>query len=175
MPPHCDSLDGPVVSAARAALDANDVELVLPYVNMDGEGELRDAFDVVVHARTQGVEAKQVADLYFFETAVRVHRAGEGAPFTGLKPAGLDVGPVIPVAEEAIAAGSPDRLVDFLTNAVREEVTRRYEAMHRAKQQASAGVDQAREYVDAMLGLEVWSHKLYGAVKAEPHGHHKDT
>lgn len=175
MPPHCDSLDGPVVSAARAALDANDVELVLPYVKKDGERELRDAFDVVVRARAQGVEAKEVADVYFFETAVRVHRAGEGAPFTGLRPAGLDVGPVIPIAEDAIAAGSPDKLVDFLTNAVREEVSRRYEAMRQAKQQASAGVDQAREYVDAMLGLEVWSHKLYGAVRAEPHGDHKDT
>jgi Family of unknown function (DUF6448) len=76
MPPHCDSLDGPVVSAARAALDANDVELVLPYVKKDGERELRDAFDVVVRGRAQGVEAKQVADLYFFETAVRLHPPG---------------------------------------------------------------------------------------------------
>jgi hypothetical protein len=33
MPPHCDSLDGPVVTAARRALDAGNVDLVLPFVH----------------------------------------------------------------------------------------------------------------------------------------------
>jgi hypothetical protein len=32
----------------------------------------------------------------------RLHRPGEGAPYTGLKPAGQDFGPVIPAAEHAI-------------------------------------------------------------------------
>jgi hypothetical protein len=32
MPPHCDSLDGPVVTAAREALDTTDVDLILPFV-----------------------------------------------------------------------------------------------------------------------------------------------
>jgi hypothetical protein len=30
MPPHYDSLDGPVVTAARSALDEGDVDIVLP-------------------------------------------------------------------------------------------------------------------------------------------------
>ena len=96
MPPHCDSLDGPVVAAARQALDAGDVHLILPFVHLEGAEEVRDAFDKTMKARAMGAEARDVADRWFFETAVRVHRAGEGAPFTGLKPAGLDVGPVIP-------------------------------------------------------------------------------
>ena len=49
-----------------------------------------------------------MADLYFFETVVRVHRAGEGAAYNGLKPAGLDEGPVIPIAEKAIETASPE-------------------------------------------------------------------
>ena len=40
MPPHCDSLDGPVVTAARQALEADDVDLVLPFVHADGETEV---------------------------------------------------------------------------------------------------------------------------------------
>ena len=32
MPPHCDSIDGPVVKAAIRALDEGSVELVLPFV-----------------------------------------------------------------------------------------------------------------------------------------------
>lgn len=37
-------------------------------------------------------------------------------------------------------------------------------------------VKRAREYVEAMLGLEVYSHTLYSAMKADSHegkhGHH---
>ena len=96
VPPHCDSLDGPVVQAALRALDADNVDLVRPYVHESGEAELRQAFDLSRKARAQGPEAREVADRYFFETAVRIHRTGEGAAYTGLKPAGLDVGPVFP-------------------------------------------------------------------------------
>jgi Family of unknown function (DUF6448) len=172
MPPHRDSLDGPVVTAARDALANDDVDLILPFVKKDGEPEVRAAFDLAVKARSQGPEARQVADRFFFETVVRVHRAGEGAPF-GLKPAGLDVGPVIPVAEEAIASGSPVGLIDFLTAAVRTEVRARFDGMVDAKKRSSGDVDDERQYVEAMLGLEVWSHKLYGAVKAAPHSSHE--
>lgn len=173
MPPHCDSLDGPVVTAARDALAREDVDLILPFVKKDGEPEVRAAFDLAVKARAQGPEARQVADRFFFETVVRVHRAGEGAPFTGLKPAGLDVGPVIPIAEQAIARGTPEDLIAFLTAALRTEVTARFDAMLDAKPRASGSVDDEREYVEAMLGLQVWSHKLYGAMKAAPHGKHE--
>ena len=87
MPPHCDSMDGPVVKAARLALETKNVNLVLPYVPKEGEAEVIRAFDRVLPLRADG--AREIADLYFFETVVRIHRAGEGAPYTGLKPAGL--------------------------------------------------------------------------------------
>lgn len=82
MPPHCDTLDGPVVVAARQALEVDDVDVVLPFVPVDGEHEVRAAFDLTRKARIQGPEAQQVADLYFFDTVVRVRRRGERAPHT---------------------------------------------------------------------------------------------
>jgi len=169
MPPHCDSLDGPVVRAARGALDHEDPQLVLPYVHESGETEVRRAFDLAVKARTQGAEAREVADLYFFETVVRVHRAGEGAPFTGLKPAGLDVGPVIPLAERAIERGDPADLADFLGAGIRDEVIVRFAALMKLKTHAGDDVAASRRYVTAMLGLQVWAHKLHGAVHAGAH------
>jgi hypothetical protein len=42
------------------------------------------------------------------------------------------------------------------------------------KEHADKSVDDAREYVEAMLGLQVWSHKLYGCAKAEPHDEHHE-
>jgi hypothetical protein len=169
MPPHCDSLDGPVVTAAKQALEKLNVDLILPYVKKSGEGEIRKAYEKSIKAREQGGAAREVADLYFFETVVRIHREGEGADFTGLKPAGLDVGPVIPVAEKAIEIGSPTELEKILCGTVKEEIHHRLEEVMHLKEHAGHGVDHAREYVEAMLGLQVWSHKLYNCAKSSAH------
>lgn len=171
MPPHCDSMDGPVVTVARRALETTDVDLVLPYVPYAGEAEVREAFDLAVKARALGAEACDVADRWFFETVVRVHRAGEGAPFTGLKPAGLDVGPVIPAAELALESGSSDPLVDVLCSTIRDQVERRHRHAMALKARAGDGVPQAREHVEAMLGLQVWAHGVYKQATADAHAH----
>jgi hypothetical protein len=92
MLPHGDSMDGPVVKAAMKALDTRDVRAVLPFVPKQGEAEVTEVFEKVINARLQSSEAREVADRHSFETVVRIHRAGEGAPFTGLKPAGLGHG-----------------------------------------------------------------------------------
>jgi hypothetical protein len=95
---------------------------------------------------------------------VPLHRAGEGAPYTGLKPAGLDVGPVIPVAEKAIDAGSPDALIRLLSDTLRQEVQHRFEHIKHLRDHRPDDVAKAREYLEAMLGLEVYSHQLYQAI-----------
>ncbi len=168
MPPHCDSMDGPVVKAAIQALEKEDVNLILPFVPADGEGEVIEVFRKVLPLRKNG--ARDVADRYFFETVVRVHRAGEGAPFTGLKPAGLDVGPVIPFAEKAIESGRVEDLEAKLTGIVAAEVRKRFERMRHLQAHASHGLPAAREYTSAMLGLQVWAHGVYQAAISEPHG-----
>jgi hypothetical protein len=171
MPPHCDSLDGPVVTAARAALDAADVTVVLPYVGEDAEGEVRAAFSLSSQARVHGGAARDAADLYFFDTVVRLHRTGEGAPYTGLKPAGLDVGPVIPLAERAIASTDPNELAEFLADAVRAEVAKRFGAVQDARARTDSDVAAARRFVNASLGLQVWAHHLNKAIHAPAHEH----
>src|SRR3546814_17387731 len=105
MPPHCDSLDGPVVVAARKALEEGRVELVLPFVPADGEAEVTAVFDQSMAIRGASPAVSAVADSWFFDTVVRVHRAVEGAPYTGLQPAGLREGPVTPVAERTLETG----------------------------------------------------------------------
>lgn len=170
MPRHCDSLDGPVVKAARAALAASNVDLLLPYVKAESERELSVAFALAQRAREQGGAASEVAERDLFETAVRLHRAGEGEAFTGLKPAGLDVGPIIPVAEHAIEAGSPDELEHALVEELRHEIEHRFEATRRALPHTGASVAETRTFVEAMLGLQVWAHGVHLALAAQPHG-----
>lgn len=175
MPPHCDTMDGPVVTAARRALETGNVNLILPFVPESGAPEVQSAFDKVQKARAQGAEARDVADRFFFETVVRIHRAGEGAPFTGLKPAGLDEGPAIPVAEQAIETGSPDKLILFLSETLRHEIENRFDHMMKLRSGDTDDVGRARQYVEAMLGLEVFSHKIYQAMKAGPHAGHNES
>ena len=170
MPPHCDSLDGPVVAAARDALRHENVALVLPYVPEAAENEVHEAFSRCLRARREGPAAHRVADRWFYETVVRLHRAGEGAPFTGLKPAGLDVGPVIPVAEEALASDDVGPLVALLTDIVRDQTQQRFERVAKLRANAGNGVASDRAYVSAMLGLQVWAHHLAKAATAEAHG-----
>lgn len=177
MPPHCDALDGPVVTVAKQALEAGRVELILPFVPAEGEAEVRSAFDQTMAIRGQSPDLAEFADRWFFENVVRVHRAGEGAPYTGLKPAGLSEGPVVPVAERALETGSGDELIGVLSDIVAEQVKHRLDHAMELKTHADAGVGEAREYVEAMLGLQVWSHKLYLAALASAHGgqHHHES
>jgi hypothetical protein len=152
------------------------VDLILPFVPADGEAEVTQAFEETMARRGQSSEVAAFADRWFFENVVRVHRAGEGAPYTGLKPAGLSAGPVIPVAERALESGSPDELIAVLHDIVAEQVKHRLDQALQLKTHADAGVREAREYVEAMLGLQVWSHKLYLAALASAHEgeHHHD-
>jgi Family of unknown function (DUF6448) len=171
MPPHCDSLDGPVVGAAREALEAGDVAIVLPFVPERDEEDVRAAFTVAMPVRAMGDQAGAVADRLFFETVVRIHRAGEGAPYTGLKPAGSPVGLVIPIAEEAVASGSIDRLTTYLIGVLQDELSRRLSRVMTLAANKDRSVADARRYVEAMLGFEVYSHSLLKALSAHDTHH----
>lgn len=170
MPPHCDSMDGPVVTAAQKALAADDVDLVLPYVPASGEDEVRDAFDRVMPLHAADGPGADVARLWFDETVVRVHRAGEHAPYTGLKPAGLDVGPVIPLAEKAVESGEAGEVFQALAAELHHELTRRLDNVQRLAARKDESVPAARDYVHAMLGFEVYANNVHQALQAEPHG-----
>src|SRR5687768_12252404 len=65
---HCDTLDGPVVSAARKGLESGNVNLVLVWVQKKDEAEIRNAFQKARSVRKTGGDAKELADTYFFET-----------------------------------------------------------------------------------------------------------
>jgi hypothetical protein len=166
MPPHCDSLDGPVVAAARQALVAGDVDVILPYVPADGEEEIRAAFARVFPLCTDRGEAAAVAQQWFFETVVRIHRAGEHAPYTGLKPAGLDVGPAIPLAERDMESGDVADVHRLRAVDMRHEVAGR-QVMRQLVNRGGYSVAGRRECVHAMLGLQVYGSRVYQCLRTD--------
>jgi Family of unknown function (DUF6448) len=171
---HCDALDGPVATAALEALETQNVNLVLPYAPASAEAELSAALDQAVAARASGPATKAVADRYFVETAVRLHRAGEGAPYTGVQPAGTDFGPVIPAAERALETGDTMTLEALLAEEVRHAIRERFtEGM--AKQSASkestthADVAAARDRVSAEFAFIGLAEGIHRAIEGAGH------
>ena len=79
----------------------------------------------------------------------------------------------MPVAEQAIEAGSPDELVQLLNRMVEQEVLERFEHVMHLKAHANGDVEANREYVESMLGLQVWSHSIYEALHASAHEVHQ--
>lgn len=172
---HCDGLDGPVVAAAEQALQTGDVNRVLIWVRPEDEDQIKAAFGETLAIRKLNPEAQAFADRYFFETLVRVHRAGEGAPYTGLKPAGRDLGPAIPAADRAIAAGSEEALVQILTDEVREGLSRRFKELSDKKKFAADDVTAGREYVESYVTFIHYVENLHEAAERPVAGHYQET
>ena len=168
---HCDTLDGPVVTQARQALEKGDVKIVLPWVAADKEKEIREAFDLVAAVRGKGPKEKELADRYFFETLVRIHREGEGAPYTGLKAAGMDLGPAIPAADKALESGDPRPLLSLINEKVHEGIHKYYMAAKEKKAHAGESVEAGRAYVNAYVPYLHFVERLYtDAVTPIAHG-----
>jgi hypothetical protein len=159
---HCDTLDGPVVGAARQALDSGNVNLVLGWVQKKDEAEVRNAFQKAVAVRKTGAAAKDLADMYFFETLVRVHRAGEGAPYTGLKPAG-EIEPSIALADKSIETGKLEPVANALTERMHQGLHKQFEAVVAKKSYKPGDVAATRAYVQAYVPYVHYVERLYDA------------
>lgn len=171
---HCDGMDGPVVTLARKALDTGNINLILPWVPQDSEPEIRRAFDHSLSVRKLGPEAKGLADTFFFETIVRVHRASEGAPYTGLKPAGIDLGPAIPAADEALDSGSTEAVEKLLTEAIHKKLREHFHAALSQKKHAPNDVAAGRRYVQAYVPYVHYVEGLWEAANGSAEGHYPE-
>ncbi|MDZ7289422.1 MAG: DUF6448 family protein [candidate division KSB1 bacterium] len=172
---HCDGLDGPVVKAAQKALETGNVNLVLIWVRPNDEAEIKKAFEQTLQVRKLSPQAQQLADMYFFETLVRIHRAGEGAPYTGLKPAGRDLGPAIPAGDKALEAGSAEPLLQLLTDTMHNGLHETFSAALAKKRFNKDDVEAGREYVQAYVTFIHYVEGLYEAAKKPEAGHSHET
>lgn len=168
---HCDGLDGPVVTVARKALETGNINLVLPWVRAEDEGEIRKVFDQAQTVRKLGGEARELADTHFFETLVRIHRAGEGAPFGGLQPAGRDLGPAVPAADQALETGSISQVEKLLTDAIRNGVHKHFDAALGHRKFDPDDVEAGRAYVEAYVPYVHYVERLWQAAQGTAHGH----
>lgn len=168
---HCDGLDGPVVKAAQKALATNNVNLVLAWVQPKDEPELKAAYQRTLSVRRLSPESKALAERHLFETLVRLHRSGEGAPYTGLKPAGRDLGPALPAADHAIESGELRVLEKLLVDDLRRNLHSSFEQVQSKKKYDPNDVAAGRDYVKAYVEYIHFVERLHEASMKPADGH----
>jgi len=161
---HCDTLDGPVVAAARKALDAGNVSLVLLWVQKKDEADVRRHFDRTLTVRKLNAQARELADLYFFETLVRIHRAGEGAGYTGLKPAGR-IEPPIAAADRSLESSKLQEVAQLIAKRMEQGLHRNFEAVMSRKNYSPNDLAAGRAFAHAYVEYTHYVERLYGAAE----------
>jgi len=166
---HCDSLDGPVVLAAKAALESGSPAPVLAWVQPGDEAAIKEAFQKTREVRKLGSKAAELADTWFFETLVRVHRAGEGAPYTGLKPAG-SAEEIVKELDASIGKGDISELAGKIGSHAEHLINEKFAALLPLKKEADKSVEKGRAYVAAYVEFMHYVENVKNAVHAS--GHH---
>ena len=172
---HCDQVEGPVVNDARAALKTENVTEVLKWIPAEGEEEIREAFERTLAVRGESPEAQKLADRYFFETVVRIHRASEGAAFTGLKPADAPVPPAIQRTDDALANGRVDELATDIADAVEKSIRTHYAATLEARRDRDESVQAGREFVAQYVPFMHYVKRIHDTVQQGPQPLGKDV
>ena len=157
---HCDALSGPVVSAAKKSIETGNINYVLIWIPENSEEDLKKALQKTITARKLGKEAKEVADKWFYETAVRLHRAGEGEGFTGLKPEG-PTDPIVEKAEKAIVKENAEDIIELMENTVENILRERFQRVLQTKSYDTDDVSAGRKYIEAYIEFVVFAHHLY--------------
>ncbi|MBE0538465.1 MAG: hypothetical protein IH620_02030 [Ignavibacterium sp.] len=147
---HCDSYDGPVIKDAEKALEANNVNLVLKWVSKEQEKEITPLFRKTYELRDGDKEVYEIVKKHFFETLVRLHRETEGAPYTGLKPAGTTK-QIIKMTDKALDENSVDDFLQKLNNHMDNVVREKFNKVSELNKVKDNSVEKGREFVAAYV------------------------
>jgi len=169
---HCDTTKGPIIPEAKAALEKGDVTPILKWVKQDNEAEIRAAFTKAVAVRAEGSKAKELADQYFLETLIRLHRAGEGAPYTGIKDDPVE--PIVAMAEKALANGSPDEMSKKISGHMTAAIRKKFTKVLEAKKNKDKSVEAGREFVEAYVTYMHYVEGIHTAIMSTG-GHHAEA
>lgn len=167
---HCDAMDGPVITEAQQALDSGDISPLLKWVPPKEETALSESFDKTLEVRELGDDAQELADQQFFATLVEIHRASEGAPFTGIKPAG-DIDPAIRAADRALEESEIDAFLSRVVEKFEQQARSRFEATLAALQHADDSPEQGREFVEHYVDYVHYLEEVHGVVSGNASAH----
>lgn len=171
---HCDTMTGPVVLAGEKALDTEKVDPALIWVKEKYEPKIRRIFKKTLRVRKLNLEAKELADMHFFETLVRLHQAGEGEPYMGIKPdISEEEKPVIAAVDRALIKGSADNLVKDVSDHVAAGIKERFDSAIKTLRHRDDSVGDGRKWVEAYVEYVHYAKRLYSDAVGRETKHHE--
>lgn len=169
---HCDSVEGPVVKAAKEAINSGNINHVLIWVSADNEAEIQQMFSKVVEVRNLSEKVRELADSYFFETVVRVHRMGEGVGYTGLKDEEFKPEEGIEVADLAIENNSIEDILSHVDKSEHAKVEHYFTELQSKKNYDLNNINAGREYVESYVHFIHYIENLYSG-QTDIHNSHQ--
>ncbi len=160
---HCDTMDGPVITAAKKSIETKNPNYFLIWVQEKDEAKILEEFKNVLEERVKNPSNAESIDTTFFGSLVKIHREGEGATYTGIKPAGDFGSPLIPLVDEAIDSGSSEKLEALFPEALRVQVVDRFQEVIGKKNYPLENVPAGRDYVESYIVFFHWALNLYNA------------
>ena len=164
---HCDSYDGPVIKDALKALEQQNVELVLKWVEPKYDEIITDKFNQTLKLKGSNEEVNKILRTHFLEKLVRLHREGEGASFTGLKPAN-SMTPMVEMADNSLEKNDINYVVNAVNSHLTEVLKERFAKAIELSKTKDNSVEQGRAYVEAYVEythtLEALEHILHGSM-----------
>lgn len=167
---HCDSEDGPIISLIRESLENGDISPLLKWLAPEDELEVKQLYKKVRSLRAQSSEAREIADRLFIETFIRLHRASEGAPFTGIKEAG-NIPPIFAELDKALDSGTVDDLADKIAQAVRTNVVELFNQAAKLREHQNDSVEDGRAFVEAYVTYMHFVEGLHNYLNRSTQGH----
>jgi hypothetical protein len=167
---HCDTTGGPIIPEAKAALEKGDVTPILKWVKKDNEAEIKAAFTRAVAVRAKGPEAKELANQYFLETLVRLHSAGEGAPYTGIKDEPVE--PIVALADKALAKGSANEMITKISSHMAGAIMEKFNKALEAVKDKDKSVEAGRQFVEAYVTYMHYVEGIHSAIMSAGGHHH---
>lgn len=147
---HCDSYDGPTIKDAVKALETNNVNLVLKWITPEQEQVIIPLFNKTYSLKSGDKEVYEIVEKHFFETLVRLHRETEGAPFTGLKPAGTTK-MIVQLSDKALENNNIDAFLVNLNTHIGKVIKEKYEKVAALEKVKNDSPEKGREYVEAYV------------------------
>jgi len=160
---HCDTLDGPVVAACKKSLETGNINHALIWVQEADEPLIKESFEKTLKVRSLSDASRELADMNFFETVVRIHRKGEGASYDGLKPAGSNTDPSIAAGDRAIETGSIKDSEKILFDALHNRLELLFKEVLEKKNFDPNDIHGGREYVKAYVEYIHFVESIYNS------------
>ncbi|HBN85501.1 MAG TPA: peptidoglycan-binding protein [Clostridiales bacterium] len=150
---HCNTMDGPTAKDGVTTLETGNINYAAKWIMEEYEDELSEIFNLSQKVRALSPDAKELADRFFLESLVRIHRAGEGAPYEGLKPKGTPIDEKVAAADKSIEIGNLSPLKNMVTHEELHALEEKFQKAMALKNYDMNDLDAARAYVQAYVSF----------------------